>query len=114
VDKRKDKRFTSQLHVKLNSESKTAWGVLGDVSENGLFIKSTRDIDMNSVVNIEIFLTDNTKARLTGIVTRKVDLPNTHRKFGLGIELTQKDVKYKLFLEPFLYQPDTDTSARVA
>jgi len=114
MDKSKGKRFTTQLHFKLNSNSKTAWGVLGDVSENGLFIKTNRDINLDSVINIEIFMIDNTNSRLMGIVTRKVDLTDTHRKYGLEIKLTQKDITYKLFLEPCLNQPETYTTTREA
>ena len=114
MDKRKDKRFTTQLYVKLNADSKTARGVLGDVSENGIFIKTNRDIDLDSVINIEIFMPEYADSRLAGIVIRKVDLRDTHRKYGLGIKLTQKDIAYKLLLESFLNQPETYAAKREA
>jgi hypothetical protein len=110
MDKRKEKRFTTQLHVKINADSKTAWGILGDISENGLFIKTNRAINLNSVITIEIFMPDSRNSHLKGIVTRTVDLADAHRKYGLGVQLTHKDIKYKLFLEPFLYQPEPDTT----
>jgi hypothetical protein len=98
MEKRKDRRYTTQLHVQLDAGSKTTWGVLGDVSENGLFIKTTRDIDLDSSIDIVIFLPDNTYSHLTGIVKRKVELTDTHRKYGLGIQLIKKDERYMKLL----------------
>ena len=84
--------------MQLDAESKTTWGVLGDVSENGLFIKATRDIDLDSSIDIVIFLPDNTYSHLTGIVKRKVELTDTHRKYGMGIQLIKKDERYMKLL----------------
>jgi hypothetical protein len=98
MDRRKDRRYTTQLHVKLNAGSINFWGVLGDVSENGLFIKTTRDIDLDSSIDIVIFMPDNTNSHLTGIVVRKVALTDTHRKYGLGVKLLKQDEKFKKLL----------------
>ncbi len=98
MDKRKDHRFTNQLHVKICSDSGKFWGVLNDVSENGLFIKTNRDLDLDSAIDIEIIMPDNTNANLQGVVTRKVALHETYRKYGLGIKLIKKDIKYMKLL----------------
>jgi hypothetical protein len=98
MDKRKEKRFAEKLHVKLSSGSLITWGVLCDVSENGLFIRSNREFPMGTVVDIEIFLSDNQISFLKGVVRRCIEMPETHRKNGLGIELTEKDITYRHFL----------------
>ncbi len=98
MDRRKERRYTTQFHVKLDAGSKTTWGVLGDVSENGLFIKTSRDIDVDSSIDVVIFLPDNTYSHLTGLVKRKVELMDTHRKYGLGIQLIKKDERYMRLL----------------
>jgi hypothetical protein len=98
MDKRKDKRFTTKLYVKLNSVTKTFWGVLDEISENGLFIRSNQGFTLDAVIDIEIFMPDNIIILLKGVVRRITELPEQHRKFGLGIELIKKDATHKDFL----------------
>jgi hypothetical protein len=99
MDKRRYKRFTTRLHVKLSSPSIICWGILCDVSQNGLFIKSNQDVAMGDMIDIEIFMPDKTNCLLSGIVRRKVELPESYRKNGLGIRLIGKDTAYEHFLK---------------
>jgi len=94
MDKRKDKRLNAKLHVKVKSGTVTSWGILTDVSENGLFIKSNRDLAVDTVINIEIVMPDNSTSLLKGIVKRRIELSEEYRKYGLGIELTEKDFRF--------------------
>ena len=102
MDKRKDKRLHMKLHVKLNSGTTVSWGILTDVSENGLFIKSNRDFAADTEIDIEIVLQDNSTSLLKGIVKRKTDMPEEHRKYGLGIELIAKDHRFMNLLGSLL------------
>ena len=99
MEKRKDKRFDVKLYVKLNSGSFISWGALGDVSENGLFIRSNRGFTTDAVIDIEIFMPDNTVSHLKGVVRRIVKLPESNRKFGIGVELVGKDNAYRRLLK---------------
>jgi hypothetical protein len=99
MDNRKNKRFAMQLHVKLNSGSLITWGILCDVSENGLFVKSNRDFIMDTAISIEIFMPDNTNSIVKGIVKRKIETSESHRKHGLGIELIEKDASYQQYVK---------------
>jgi hypothetical protein len=67
---------------------------LTDVSENGLFVKSNRDFAVDAVINIEIVMPDNSTSLLKGRVKRRIELPEEHRKYGIGIELIKKDVRF--------------------
>ena len=98
MDKRKHKRFTTRLHVKLCSPSTMCWGILCDVSQNGLFIKSNQDLATGEIIDMEIFMPDNTSCLLRGIVRRKAEFPDSYRKHGLGVQLTGKDTAYEHFL----------------
>jgi hypothetical protein len=109
MNKRKDKRFTTRLHVKLSSRSIISWGILCDVSENGLFIKGNQDFAIGEVIDIEIFMPDNTSCLLTGIVRRRIELFESYRKCGLGVELIGKDTAYKHFLKILSGQTKTPT-----
>jgi Tfp pilus assembly protein PilZ len=98
MDKRKDMRLSMKLYSKLRAVSGVSWGLLTDVSENGIFIKSNRDFTMGEAIDIELFMPDNTNALLKGVIRRKIELPDSHRKYGLGIELKEKDMVYRRFL----------------
>ena len=107
MDQRKDMRIPKKLYTKLRAESSVSWGLLGDVSEDGLFIKSNRDFTMGEAIDIEIFMPDNNNSLLKGIIRRKIELPETHRKYGLGIELIEKDMVYRHFLKSLKGQTKT-------
>jgi hypothetical protein len=99
MDKRKDMRLSMKLYCKLHATSFVSWGLLTDVSENGLFIQSNRDFTMGEAIDIELFMPDNNNSLLRGVIRRKIELPNSHRKYGLGIELIEKDIVYRFFLK---------------
>ena len=112
MDKRKNERLSMKLYTKLSADSVVSWGLLSDVSENGLFISSNRDFTMGEAIDIELFMPDNNNSLLKGVIRRKLEMPDSHRKFGLGIELIEKDVIYRHFLKTLKGQtkntsPDT-------
>jgi len=112
MDKRKNERLSMKLYTKLSADSVVSWGLLSDVSENGIFIKSNRDFTMGEAIDIELFMPDNNNSLLKGVIRRKLEMPDSHRKFGLGIELIEKDVVYRHFLKTLKGQtkktsPDT-------
>jgi len=109
MDKRKDKRQPLKLHVKLNAGTAVSWGILTDVSENGLFIKSNRDFAADTEINIEIVMQNNSTSLLKGIVKRKIDMPEEHRRYGLGIELIEKDHRFMNLLGSLLDHSDMRT-----
>ena len=99
MDKRRHKRFNTRLHVKLSSPSILCWGILCDVSQNGLFIKGNQDVAIGEMIDIEIFMPDNTSCILSGIVRRRIELLESYRKNGLGVQLIGKDTAYEDFLK---------------
>ena len=96
-----------KLYAKLSGDSFVSWGLLSDVSENGLFIKSNRDFTMGKAIDIELFMPDNNNSLLKGVIKRKIELPESYRKYGLGIELTEKDMLYRNFLKSLKGQTKT-------
>ena len=70
---------------------------MNDCSENGLLVKCNQDISIGAVVDIELFMPDKSTSLLKGVVRRKIDMPESNRKYGLGIELIKKDVRYSIF-----------------
>jgi hypothetical protein len=109
--KRKENRIEKQLYVVLRLESKMVRGLLNDFSENGLFIKCNQDFPIGTVIDIEIFMPDNINSLLKGIVKRKIEMPESHRKYGLGIELMEKDMVFRHFLRSLKEQAKTPLQA---
>jgi len=107
MDKRKNERLAMKLYTKLSADSVVSWGLLSDVSENGIFIKSNRDFTMGEAIDIELFMPDNNNSLLKGVIRRKLEMFDSHRKFGLGIELIEKDVIYRHFLKTLKGQTKT-------
>jgi hypothetical protein len=107
MDKRKNERHSMKLHAKLSANSFVSWGLLSDVSENGLFIKSNRDFTMGDAIDIEVFMPDNNNSLLKGVIRRKIGLSDSHRKYGLGIEVIEKDMVYLHFLRSLKGQTKT-------
>jgi Tfp pilus assembly protein PilZ len=107
MDKRKNERHSMKLHTKLTADSFVSWGLLSDVSENGLFIKSNRDFTMGEAIDIEVYMPNNNNSLLKGVIRRKIELPNSHRKYGLGIEVIEKDMVYLHFLRSLKGQTKT-------
>ncbi len=98
MDKRKKQRFGTKLHVKLRSGSLISWGILSDVSEDGLFVRCNQNFVLDAVIDIEIFLRHDSSL-IKGVVRRIVELPEPNRKFGIGIELIEKDGTYRRLLK---------------
>jgi hypothetical protein len=107
MDKRKNERHSMKLHTKLWDDSFVSWGLLTDISENGLFIKSNRDFTIGDAIDIEVFMPDNNNALLKGVIKRKIELPGSHRKYGLGIEVIEKDMVYRHLLRSLTGQIKT-------
>jgi hypothetical protein len=104
MEQRKEHRISKQLYVQLRIEKKMFWGLLNDCSENGLFIKCNRDCPIDAVIDIEIFMPDKSTSVLKGIVRRRIEMPESNRKYGLGIELIKKDTRYTIYLASSLYE----------
>jgi hypothetical protein len=104
MEQRKEHRIAKQLYVHLRSEKKVFWGLLNDCSENGLFIKCNQVFPIDALIDIEIFMPEKNNSLLKGIVRRKIEMPESNRKYGLGIELIKKDRRYTIYLASSLHE----------
>jgi len=109
MEQRKEHRVSKQLYVQLSTEKKMFWGLLNDFSKNGLFIKCNQDFPMGAAIDIEIFMSDQSNSVLRGIVRRKIDMPESNRKYGLGIELIEKDARFIRFVNSVSEKPAIET-----
>ena len=99
MNQRKEDRFNTRLMAKIHSGVLRAWGVLKDISANGLLIKSNHKLKLDTPVDIEVIMPDGETATIKGVVRRITITPDANRKFGIGIEVIEKDMMYKTLVQ---------------
>jgi hypothetical protein len=97
-------RFTKRLEVTFRSGQLSYRGILSNLSENGLFIKTSRGFAPGTTVDIELVLPDNKISHLKGTVRRTIKTVVYPTKNGMGVELTKKDEKFIHFAKSFLQE----------
>jgi len=93
-------RFTKRLEVKFTSGKDTYKGILSNISQNGLFIRTNRGFTPGTIIDIELMMPDSTISLLKGIV-RWTSKTHLAIKNGMGIELLEKDATFINFIKDF-------------
>jgi RNase P subunit RPR2 len=95
VEKRKAGRYIKRLECEFSGAGKTHKGFVSDVSEQGLFIRTSRSFKEGSDVDIKLHLPDESISNVSGVVHRAITSEAGHlAKNGMGIELVQRDDNY--------------------
>jgi len=108
IENRKFRRFGQKLMVRIHSGDSRSCGIMSDVSQNGMFIRSEGVFEENMIVLIELVLPDNRISSLTGRIKRKMRIPGSNWLFGTGIELVEKDKPFRSFLQSMAEQAGMD------
>jgi Tfp pilus assembly protein PilZ len=98
-ERRKYPRFIKRLPVRFLIDSECLTSVSSDLSESGLFLRTNRGTNVNSIINIQLLLPSNRVSHLKGIVRRTVRTPFSSMKNGMGIEILEKDEAYTHFIQ---------------
>jgi uncharacterized protein (TIGR02266 family) len=93
-------RFMKRLEVKFTSSGDTYKGILSNLSQGGLFIRTKRVFSPGTIIDIELMMPDGTVSLLKGIV-RWASKTHLAIKNGMGIELLEKDTTYMNFIKNF-------------
>ena len=101
-------RFTKRLEVTFSSGNMSFKGILSNVSESGIFIRTNRGFAPGTTVDIQVMMPNETTSNLKGIVKRTVKTPLTAVKNGMGIELTQKDETFLSFVRSYGEEQETE------
>jgi Tfp pilus assembly protein PilZ len=101
-------RFTKRLEVRFTSGGLSFTGILSNLSECGLFIRTNRGFAPGTVIDIELVMPDGKKSFLKGSVIRTIKTPLASLKNGMGIEIIEKDATYVNFLKSFVEEKETD------
>ncbi|MEW6419380.1 MAG: PilZ domain-containing protein [Nitrospirota bacterium] len=99
-------RFTKRLEVRFTSGGLSFTGILSNLSENGLFIRTNRGFAPGATIDIELVMPDGKVSFLKGHVIRTVKTPIASLKNGMGVELIEKDATYINFLKSFVEEKE--------
>lgn len=94
-------RYMKRLEVTFRSGILSYRGILSNISESGLFIRTTRSFAPGTIIDIELLLPDNKVSLLKGIVRRSIKTAVSTMKNGMGIELIEKDATYLNLVKSF-------------
>jgi hypothetical protein len=98
MDKRRHPRFIKRLTATFFVDRQKCRGISSDLSESGLFIRTSRGLAVNTAITIELLLPNDKVSLLKGIVKRTVRTPISSMKNGMGIEITEKDATFTDFV----------------
>ena len=99
TDKRRHPRFIKRLTATFVVDHQRSRGISSDLSEGGLFIRTSRGLAVNTPIDIELLLSNDRISFLKGVVRRTVRTPISAIKNGMGIEITQKDETFTDFVK---------------
>jgi hypothetical protein len=108
MDKRRHPRFIKRLTATFFVDRQRCRGISSDLSESGLFIRTSRGLAVNTNITIELLLPNNKVSLLRGIVRRTVRTPISSIKNGMGIEITEKDATFTDFVKSIIGESRTD------
>jgi hypothetical protein len=107
-------RYTKRLEATFSSGALSYRGILSNISDTGIFIRTNRGFAPGSVVDVEILFPDNSVSKLKGIVRRSIKTPITTAKNGMGIELTEKDDRFLRFVSSVIEQREYHVDSQSA
>lgn len=100
MEKRISKRIFRRLNVKFTSGSVSHNGNTSNISENGIFLRTQKVLNPETILELELTLPWGKVIKLRGRVARTVITP-LHDKDGMGIELLDIPEKYTKFIKIF-------------
>ena len=103
-NKRRRQRVTKRLEVKFISSGISFTGILSNLSEGGLFIRTNHGFTPGTIIDIELVMPDDKISFLKGVVRRTIKIPMSLNKNGMGVELIEKDAAFINFLKSFSEQ----------
>lgn len=100
MDKRKCKRINKRLVASFGTEELKHTGITNDISQTGLFIKTTKSYQPGSILKINLLLPNNGSTTFTGRVIRTYKHPpyTSLAGNGVGIELDSEETSYLTYV----------------
>jgi Tfp pilus assembly protein PilZ len=99
---RKHRRIIKRIETEFSSGGLYFRGISSDMSEKGLFVRTSRPFAPNTALDLTLHLPDNVVSRLKGVVRWAAKVGIVSGKDGMGVEIIQSDRNFADFLNSFL------------
>jgi hypothetical protein len=102
-NKRKYKRFITCCEIEYCANGQAYKGISRDLSVTGLFIEADNILDLDSVVDILLYLPNGLTSKLRGKIRRILQKSLCGKstitsKHGMGVEIIEQDFNYSRFI----------------
>lgn len=95
-------RYLIKLPVEISFGDELIRGTTVRVSGKGFFVRSQKTFPVRTLVDINLHLTDESSCKLKGIIKYERNIKQFEpQKNGMGIELTEGNLKYFEFIKSF-------------
>ena len=98
TENRKHKRYIKRCEIEYSTNGTTYRGISSNFSVNGLFIKTSKPLVVDTKVDLVVHLPNGVTSELKGIVKRAFKKAISTPNNGMGIEFIEKDRKYTDFV----------------
>ncbi len=101
MEKRRSKRIIKRLAVDFGTRDLKHTGITNDISETGMFIKTTKSYQPGSVLKINLYIPSSGSLTFTGKVVRSFKHPpySSLARNGVGIELDSGEKSYLTYVK---------------
>ncbi len=99
---RKHKRIIKRLETECSAAGVDFRGISSDLSENGLFVRTSKPFSPDTAVDLTIHLPDSSLSKVRGIVRRAVRTGPAYGKNGMGIEIIECDQNFIAYVNSLL------------
>jgi Tfp pilus assembly protein PilZ len=99
---RKHRRIIKRVETEFSSGGLYFRGISSDLSEKGLFVRTSKPFSPNTVIDLTLHLPDNAISRIKGVVRWAAKVGLISGRDGMGIEIIQSDQNFATFLNSFL------------
>jgi Tfp pilus assembly protein PilZ len=96
---RKHKRVIKRLEIEFSSKGSTFRSISGDLSRDGIFVRTSRPFAVSTELELMLHLPDNIVSRLMGRVRWAVKKATSSSKSGMGIEIIGRDRLFDDYLD---------------
>ena len=113
MEKRQHFRVNQNLISQIFTDNTNLFVMTGNLSANGLFLRSKRCLPVDSLISIQMVFPDNSVSSLKGIVRRTIDT-SVFIHNGMGIQLIEKDRNYNQYLQSILGETNPNDEEKPA
>ena len=102
------------LAIKIGLEDKHSWGVIHNISLNGLLLITKRAFSKEQIICIDVILPKGELSILKGVIKRIKKKAKTDEEFIVGVKLIETDAKYRRYVQQLIIEEQAFEEALIS